>query len=243
MIVKGLSRANAKRWLEQRQAGQNPQNGTHEIGSFPRGNFDNSVRSLCQALDHLREELSEVSVNIRGAVFDSLASAVVHRHLLDVGLNVASDRDFWRYLACGPLFDIVRWRYDGSLAPANFGLGAKWEALPERLWFRAYVTMDADAPDPYWLARRGGVDFWASGPIRHAFGAHRHLVKTLIRYQFPDEGEFSESGSYRPQTLTNDEIRVIFKELRHLNAIMILESSSEEQLDVTIREIASHVGF
>lgn len=228
----------AEEWVRAKDAGDSPPGTAYEIGHPPREDLEARIGSLETELLALAEEVEGLSPGIRPGVFDSRGSVLVHRRLAVLTTQIAADRDFWRYLACGPLYEVVRRRHAGSSSGDQFGLGKRWEAMPERLWFRGHISVSPGASDPYELTRRGTVDFWTSGPIRRLFSCCHSIVRALVRYQFPEEGEFLRTGGYRPQTLTFDGLRELYKHLRHFNATLELEALDDTDALSLIEELA-----
>lgn len=219
MIVPALDKSKAKKWLEDRKEGRDPTEEPHEIGALPRGDASVQIESARAELMKLTEELDNEPQNLRVRKFDADGSAILHGKLSDLPLRVADNRDFWRYLSCGPLYDIVRWRYPDSTNLQNYAISGRFESLPEQLWFRGHVVFDPDRQDPYTLSRRGGVDFWVSGNIRHLFGSIPTVARALVEFQYPDEGDFDEKGDFKPRTLTLKGFRELFKRIRHYTAV------------------------
>lgn len=252
MIVAGLSKSKARSWLESNLKGQPPSEPFSELGCLPRGNAEERIARARTGLVALCSHLDGESETTRAALFDAQASALLHSALEDLPVGLSSDPDFWRYLSCGPLFSVVQWRHplphgfdvnsqDGWLR--NVGLSGRWYALPERLWYRAHLSLGPSdvAGDRYALSRRGTVDFWASGPTRHEFGASRSLTRALVRYQYPEEGVFDARGSYKPSTLGPNALRELYKHLRHFNRTTELAWLSEEDAFALVTELGDLV--
>jgi hypothetical protein len=168
--------------------------------------------------------------------FDAEGAAIVHKGLGPLSVRIASNRGFWRFLACGPLVEITRWRAPSN-AVENFGIGKIWRAVPERLWFRGSMAFDAEAADAYELVRRGGVDFWESGLIRVLYSSNPVLARALVRFQFPEDGEFRGS-SYRPATLRMEGIRELWKRLRHFDSVLNYSDMDVDRARRHVEEVA-----
>ncbi|MEX2374104.1 MAG: DUF6339 family protein, partial [Dehalococcoidia bacterium] len=175
------------------------------------------------------------------AEFDAEFCVELHRTLRVPSYVVASD-EFWRYLACVELWDLVVWRHgsedegERSVGRANFGLGDRWETLPRRLWLRADIAFDSEATDPYELAVRGGMDFWTSGLIRRLYAGSRPLARALIRFQYPEPGAF-RAREYRPQTLGTDAVRELYKRLRHFQAFISFATLDEAEASELVNSL------
>lgn len=241
MIAPALTTSVAEQWLAAKRSGTSPPGTLYEIGGPPRGDLDRRIESLDEELLAIAEvvEGEDLPPRARPGAFDSRSSVLIHRRLADLPTQIAADRDFWRYLACGPLYEVVEKRHEGSSSTNTFGLGKRWECLPERLWFRAHVSVASVSPDPYELTRRGTVDFWMSGPIKHLFGCSHSLVRALVRFQFPQEGRFTSRGGYRPQTLKFDGLRELYTRLNHFHATLELEALGDEDSLNLIEELAA----
>ena len=142
----------------------------------------------------------------------------------------SNDVAFWRWLAIEHGQDLVRMRHGENAGRANYGLGSRWRNLFERSWFRAELSFDVDSSDPYWLTKRGGSDFWASGIIRHRYSSARNMVRALIGYQFPhDDPSKGRLGT--------DEVRELYKRLSRIHASIAFELLSFEQCSDLLTEL------
>lgn len=232
MIVPTLSQSNARAILDAYFAGEQPpfrvEDVLTEAGINPRDDVQSRIDSLTQDL----ESIIVASPGREVARFDSEAAVICHSHLGELPVRVATESGFWRYLSLGPLRQVVEWRYPGSRNRENFGVGKAWEALPERLWFRAHVAVETGSEDPYRLVRRGGVDFWISGLVRVLYSSNPVLARALVEFQYPNDGEFV-GDKYRPATLGTDGIRELYKRLRHFTATVEFPAlTKSEALDL-----------
>lgn len=223
MIVPVIAHAEASHYLEERRAGRLTPPTLHEDGVGDRETWEKAAATLREGLHNLLEVARGGKPEMSGPEFDARATEIVHR-ALPLDDRVAATDDFWRYVAVVECYDVIQWRHgrmeaDVPVEPRDphFGLGDKWECFPRRLWLRAEITRQGDRGDPYELSRRGGMDFWASGVLRHLYSCSRPIARALVRHQFPVDGEF-RGGSYRPQTLTLAGVRELYKRLRHFDA-------------------------
>lgn len=213
-------------------------------GSYEIGSGDDARPLLAEAAKVLSDSVAKYSEKgtgkEMGPAFDAEAAAALH-NALDLPRRVAGDSDFWRYFVCVDLYDVVQWRHpprsEDPYSGNPFGLGNVWEILPRRLWARGELGYQAGSEDPYRLVRRGSVDFWASGPIRHLYGCARPVVRALVRYQYPEDGTF-EGKRYRPRTLNIDEYRELIKKIRHYHATTTLEFLDDSQANELIKRLA-----
>lgn len=164
-------------------------------------------------------------------MFDATVSEVVHRNL-KVPVNVAEDDGFWRWMAIelGP--DVIEHRHKTPNVDAhidNFGLGGKWENLFKRLWFRAELSIDANAEDPYELTRRGHVDFWASAIVRHRYSSSRILNRALIEFVYPRPEERLGAIWRIVERPGRPGLRTLYTRLRQVQSTVAYETLSVEQ--------------
>ncbi len=188
--------------------------------------------------------------------FDAAACVVIHEVLPDER-DLLSDDGFWRWLALGPLQEVVLWRFPpgkgringtGDAAPKlnreNFGVGAsarqRSECFPYKLWLRAELGRVNGEGDLYRFAKRGDVDFWTSHVLRQTYTTNRALCRALARFQFPDE------LAGRPRLLSGTEkvdegrlgIRTLAKRIKRLQATCELSILEESELEALISELA-----
>lgn len=148
------------------------------------------------AIDNLADALKPFESNSSlKPEFDSEAREIVHRHLNQLGEDVLSDADFWRFLSAVKFRGIVAKRHpltakssksdgvDGNWA--NFG--ALRSSVRESLFFRLFVGAElaydeADSKDPYHLSRVHDVDLWQSHIVRVFTGDNPEYARSLIRW-------------------------------------------------------------
>ena len=144
------------------------------------------------------------------AAFDGEAAVAFHSAIGSLPSAIEKDRGFWIWTAL-QLFNVIEWRHarpEGAHR-YNYGLGARTSNYPMRLWLRASSSYDDLAADPYELTRRGTVDFWESGIIRHRYSSCRALVRAFVRYQYP-----APSGRARLHPTHPDGLRSLYRILR-----------------------------
>ncbi len=247
MIVPALIRSEGEAYLEAKfaQPDATPTARSHEIGAGDREQYRLAVRDLRQDLDDLKTTATADGSDVAFPSFDAEA-AVALLIRLDLEPRITADDDFWRYLACVELFDLILWRHGSTdrvppVAPGNFGIDSRWDCYPRRLWFRAELSRDPRLTDPFAYTRRGSIDFWASGMLRHLYTCNRHIARALVRFQYPEAGEFIRHGAevwYRPQTLTLTGIRELYKRLRHFNSTISMAAISEDQAEELVASLA-----
>ena len=212
----------------------------YEIGGGPREEGREIVAAYRRTVAKLLERSEESPSRETQLRFDAHAAEQVHT-ALTIPDEISGDDGFWRYLALAESWDLAGWRHgreDGE-APAkgNLGLGEKWSCLPRRLWLRAELSIAPDSADRYELTRRGGADFWMSGVIRHLYSGARPLVRALVRFQYPEPGDFVGT-EYRPQTLTLNGIRELYIRLRHFHAFVGVGAMDEQSATRLIESLA-----
>jgi hypothetical protein len=210
------------------------------------------IDEVASKLKELRQQFAEDTKR-----FDAEACIVLHQ-ALPSDVEMLSNDGFWRWLALGPLRDLILWRFPrgkkvndlGDEVPLrlhrpNFGVGAsarqRAECFPYKLWLRAELGHVAGAAEPYRYAKRGDVDFWTSHIHRQSYTTNRRLCSALVRFQYPDEREG------RPRLLSGTEnkdkrrlgIRTLAKRLRRLQASFELTVLDDAQLDDLVIEQAT----
>jgi hypothetical protein len=240
MIVPVLTAPEAETLLEARSEGRVYKPKLHEIGTGARQPAEQDLKTAVEAVKAIHQSYTSWQDSEARLSFDADASVALHRQL-PLEERVAADDDYWRYVACMMIDDVVRWRHgrDGKEPDQRFlGLGDKWDCLPRHLWFRAELSADRGAADPYALTRRGGRDFWTSGVIRILYSCSRSVSRALVRFQFPVAGSF-HGDRYRPQTLTLDGVRELYKRLRHFNSILAFPTLGDEEADELVASVAA----
>ena len=199
MRYPGLNIETARNGLEARRS-DSMWSGIDSVRQFGTGvpDFDEScAASLLRKLNTLKDQFGVDSLGqSKGKDFEARASGIVHSELSSLDADTATSREFWLWLtfvACrGDFFDLVVWRFGDPVTvnPVNFGITTKSsirEGLFARLWWRGNIGFDPTSDPPYTISRRGDIDIWRSHIIRQEYGRCRNVVKSLIRYQHPDE--------------------------------------------------------
>lgn len=211
-----------------------------------------------EVIERLTKRLEEIKRATGGDAkqFDAEACMAVHE-ALPAEPDLLSDDGFWRWLALGPLQDIVAWRFPPTkrrgpegeeLYPRfnrqNFGVGAsarqRAECYPYKLWLRGELGQVRDGGERYRFAQRGDVDFWTSHVLRQTYTTHRPLCAALVRFQYPDDKEG------RPRLHPGEEnilegklgIRTLAKRVKRLQASYELSIFSEAELEALLYENA-----
>ena len=212
---------------------------------------ENLIDDVASQLIGLQQKFSD---DTKG--FDAEACVVLHK-ALPRDVEMLSNDGFWRWLALGPLREVIHWRFPldskvderGDEVPApihrpNYGVGSsarqRAECFPYKLWLRAELGHVAGSDDPYRYAKRGDVDFWTSHIHRQSYTTNRRLCSALVRFQYPDE----RKG--KPRLLSGAEnreknrlgVRTLAKRLRRLQASFELTVLDDAQLDDLLLEQA-----
>ena len=222
MIVNACTRTEGELLYHALVEGGDHTENFYEIGRGSRAEGQKIVAAFRMVVTNLRVQCEENPSQVARLRFDAHSAEQLHV-ALTIPDELSGDDAFWRYLALAKSWELADWRHGGedgeAPAAAHLGLGEKWWCLPRRLWLRAELSIDPDSADPYELTRRGGADFWMSGVIRHLYSGARPLVRSLIRFQYPEPGDFVGT-EYRPHTLTLSGIRELYTRLRHFHAFI-----------------------
>jgi hypothetical protein len=238
MIVRALRPGDAKVIIEARRRGDEVDMGrfVYEIGSgeaLSSGSLEAAIAAVSGLMNRYE---SPASSHDAAASFDGEASVQLHRTL---GLDPVSAGagDFWIWLAVAHFSDVVEWRHSspGGANLRNYGIGNKWDNLLARLWYRAELCYDETADDPYWLARRGSIDFWESGLIRVRYSSCRALSRALARFQYPSATD--RRGLLHPTR--PDGIRQLYKRLRRLQATVAFECLDDDAAYALVQELSA----
>ena len=211
-----------------------PQNLVNQLS----GDEPQQAMTCANAIETVRSSIESPTTN---AEFDANVSVRFHRNArLDP--NWSEDDNLWRWVAITKAPDLVERRhggYDQSAALGNFGLGARWDNLFRRLWFRAELSYDPDATDPYWLTKLGVRDFWDSGIIRHRYGSARNLVKAFVKFQYPDPD--NPTRGRWPMLEKNDDspgIRTLYRRLNRVHATVAFDVLSEDDCTSILTDLS-----
>ena len=202
------------------------------------GDEPNDVRACADAIAFLRTTVASSMTNME---FDAVVSAEFHQRA-SLTPDRSEDDNLWRWLAITMGPDMVERRHGGNDRQAglgNFGLGARWDNLFRRLWFRAELSCDDGAPDPYWLTRLGVRDFWDSGIIRHRYGSARSLVRAFVKLQYPDPDNPTRG---RWPILRDDDnspgIRTLYRRLNRVHATVAFDVLPEDDCAYILTELS-----
>ena len=233
MTFKVVSANDAHHLLSLWQAGQDESIQAYEdtIGSVGAETSD-EIGHGANVLRNLHEQSRG-----RGdwGTFDGEAAAGFHSMVAPLPASIEGNPGFWRWVALR-LFNVIEWRHarpEGAY-PGNYGLGSRTSNYPMRLWFRAALSYDDKAADPYELTRRGSVDFWESGIIRPRYSSCRALVRAFVRYQYPESSDGVRLHSTHP-----DGVRLLYKKLKRLQATMALELLDDNEAYSLLDDLGS----
>ena len=209
---------------------------------FPYGG-DVFVR-LKQALSKIFEGVvgEWASSSTKWQSIDAQSSVVIHKYLSKLPREFAMSKGFWRYLSAY-YSSIVCKRYGytslvDSFDKRHFGDEIYNSYLP-RLWFRAELSLDDEAEDPYWLTKKGVSDFWSSFVLRRVYAQSRPLIRALVKYFFvPDNVCF-----YRDDVLisTLDAFRLLGPAVRRQHSLSPFELMSEFDCTETLDLLSSEL--
>lgn len=228
-----MTSADAAKYLKEIRNGDTPSQSTYTkwVGSGTRL----SEEKILAAADEVRAVKNRyperlASRDLKGGEFE-VEAGEAFRKALDLPPEVFGDHGFWRYVALVYMYDIVIWRHPPSkegefTKEANFGIGGKWENLAARIWYRFEVARDPKLEDPYSLCRLGDQDLWRSHILRIRLGASRHVIRTLLKYQYPN---FDSNTPRLPMTSNKSEgIRLFIKRLQRYHATTAFEVLTED---------------
>lgn len=190
--------------------------------------LDNGCSKL---LGHL-EKLQSDGVKVDAFNFDRIACALMHEEMR-LPPKVSASDGFWRWLAVAKLPAVIEARH-GNLSKGiyahlgNYGIGTRNIRNRLRvLWLRANMLYDANAPDPYRLAKRFlHTDFIESGIIRHRWGWCRNLARVLVRFQY----RHPKSKAVHLHSTDSFGIRRLYRRLQFLHSVYAFEFMSDQEL-------------
>ena len=211
-----------------------PQNLVNQLS----GDEPQEAIACANAIEVVRSSVRSPTTN---AEFDASVSVGIHQ-TARLDPNWSEDDNLWRWIAITKGPDLVERRHGGNdrhAALGNFGLGARWDNLFRRLWFRAELSYDEGAPDPYWLTRLGVRDFWDSGIIRRRYGSARGLTKAFVKLQYPDPHHPTQ-GRW-PILADDDEspgIRTLYRRLNRVHATVAFDVLSEDDCTYILTDLS-----
>ncbi len=182
------------------------------------------VPVLAKRLMELAREFGDDPSDQTGNRFEAQACEVVHRGMPGLPGMVLADPGFWRWLAVKHFRDLVEWRHGGrrpdGAHPNNFGIGATKRNLLYRMYFRAEISYDENAEEPYRLSRISDKDLWESHLLAVRAGNIRPFVRAFLRYLYPDpEGK---------RAVDLDTLRVLATRINRLRANRFFELVADE---------------
>ena len=239
MRSKTLSNEKARLAVEARQQGKAYKLLDSDLGEVGTGDTWGDARAdhVAGEMRRIKDDLLRAGKKIDVNTFDKDACVILHREL-DLFPNLVASDGFWRWLAVEKFFDIVEARMprkDGRPAHLrNYGIDAPvTNGRIAILWFRADMVYDAEANDPYHLARQPAhTDFWESGIIRHRYAWSPNLARAFVRFQYRDP---SSDKAYLHSTNGNG-VRKLYRRLRRLHSTISFEYLSEEEISEILEE-------
>lgn len=182
--------------------------------------WESIASDLAAALLVLAEKHKNEHGKLREFEFEAAAPELVHSSL--PSHPALADGEFWIWLALVYCRDLIALRYPGSVNLQNFGVGTAGENFLYRQWIRAALVYDEKCDNPYYLSRRGKVDFWRSHVFRQRYTNVQQLTKALIEFQFPNEKETEPR-------LKTAQIRALAKHLKRARSNLTFELMTESR--------------
>lgn len=221
----------ATKYIELVRAGESPSPSTYvKLAGSGNRLSEETIAAAVEVVRAIKKRSPEVLGPKGGRAFE-MEAGEAFRKALDIPPEVSGDGGFWRYVAAVHMYDIVTWRHpaakEGEFTKlANFGIGGRWENLATRMWFRFEVARRPGAKDPYELCRLGDQDLWRSHILRIRLGASRHVIRTLLEYQYPDR---NPEKPRLPMSSRKDlGIRLFIKRLQRYHASTSFEVLTED---------------
>ncbi|MFE0458187.1 DUF6339 family protein [Kitasatospora sp. NPDC058965] len=171
----------------------------------------------------------------RRNAFDQQTARILHEQSLMVP-GEAAQRQVWSFLALVLLPDICVWRWpandDGQYLADRFkGLDLTRHALA-RLWTRAHVLHEPEAPEPYsLLSVLGEADLDQIMARRGSIAASPALVRAVVRGH-RDAERSGDGGATARAVLRESLVRLL-----RLTAFLDVDSLSESETDHLARMI------
>jgi hypothetical protein len=150
---------------------------------------------------------------------------------MGIAPSEASSIGVWTYMTCVLLPDIVRWRFPGDERTATERFigsdrGQRRNTFG-RLWWRAHLFHDPNAPDPFFLVGALTEDELVQVTERPTLAASRVLAKQLSR-------SFLETIELRPMLPRRGLIRDAVKRIRRLLPLISFDSLDDQVLHTLI---------
>jgi hypothetical protein len=146
-----------------------------------------------------------------------------------------ADKDFWTRFAVVHLKDVILARFPGKkgkVNPDNFGIGARTECWPYKLWVRGDMAYDvANRDDKYFRGRVGGADMWTSHVHRQRFMSARQMFRAVWEFQYPNELQGKPllfEGEDNPEKGGRPAFRTLVKRLKENAASVEYATLSDE---------------
>ena len=180
-------------------------------------NIKNELNQLKNSKDIYQKDLR--NRDPLGDKFEGEASAIVHKNLKDLPIDILMSQDFWRYLALVPFFEITAWRHP-TLGSHNFGLseGRSFaRCFPYRMFIRADISYRFSQGKDYNLATAysAGQDQWASHVIGQSYACQPELIDEMLK---------SMRGLRNRKIKKATQVdREIAKELKLARSVLLLE--------------------
>lgn len=201
----------------------------------------------------LRRDLTEIFMAVDGEVnassikwqpIDAKASELIHSRLRDLPRDIAMSKGFWRYMSAYCSKAVCK-RYGYIDIKVDFDkrhFGEEiFNSLLPRLWFRAELSYDKNAEDPYWLTKKGVSDFWSSFVLRRIYAQSKPLVRALVKYFFnPDSVRFMREDE---QLTTLEAFRLIGPAVRRQHSLSPFEIMSEADCTNALDLLASELSI
>lgn len=173
---------------------------------------------------------------------DGQTAALLHQSLSKLSPKIAVSSNFWIFISLY-MRDIVyrRYCYDSwdELSGVHFGERI-YDSLLPRLWHRASLSIDSQKDDPYWLAKRGGSDYWSSFVLRAIYSQSPQLIRALTRFFYdPEDAQFQTQDV----TSKSEIIRMLGPEIRKQHSITPFEVLTEAECDRVIHGLAASLGI
>lgn len=173
---------------------------------------------------------------------DGQTAALVHQRLSNLTPKIAVSSNFWTFVSLY-MREIVYRRYCyaswSELKQSHFGEQIYDSHFP-RLWHRASLSIDCENEDPYWLARRGGSDYWSSFVLRAIYSQSPQLIRALTRFFYDPENTLLRTENL---TSKSEIIRMLGPELRKQHSITPFEILTEAECYTVIHGLAASLGI
>jgi hypothetical protein len=204
-------------------------------------------------LVRLKQELIEIFQAVYGEwtssstmwqPIDAQASVTIHKTLSKLPRDIAMSKGFWRYLSvyCASL---VFKRYGYVNAKTDFDKRHFREEIYNsfipRLWFRAELSLDEEAQDPYWLTKKGVSDFWSSFVLRRVYAQSRPLIRALVKYFFVPDNVIFYSNDIPITTL--EAFRILGPAVRRQHSLSPFELMDEVDCTATLDLLSSELSI